>query len=643
MLFLIYLLFSALLWAQNGEGALVGQLADSTGAPVPHVRLVLRNAVNGTGLTLITSDDGSFDAPSLAAGPYEIIVISPAFGLQHANVKIVEDETARVRITPGIVTRFAAAASGLPADGRTDLDAIRETASLTGASLALHSFGMRAQSNSFVLDGLDVSNPWTREPLVLPPPESIEIATVLDGYVPAYFGHLAGAAVVARTPSGSNAFHGGAFENVRNSALDARNFFDATKPSSRWNRFGGTLGGPIEKDKWFVFGALELLRSQSGRTVMSTVPTDAQRAGNFASVPIYDPLTITPTGFNVFARQPFAGEIPAARIPLGVQELLALYPRPNLAGGANNFRYASSAADNSAFGNLRTDKTFAERHALFVRLNYQGNRNQSPSAFPTSSGSDPFQDASDTTTNTNSWAGAVSLTSTLRPALTNQLRVGYTGANENARANNSGPTIHITGFTSLGAAGAAPFHIRTSNFEVNDAVSLTTTHHAWQFGFQALQRSANGNASDVSPRGSYIFTPDYTSYPGSASMTGDAFASFLLGFPSEVQRDVQFTDYTLRAWEWSGFVQDQFRYKRLTVEAGLRYSLLPPASDANGRLVNFNFSKATPALGQPVAREAFCITRTRLRRASAWRGESRTMATRCCAAVSARTSTQEPI
>ena len=591
-------MFSAALAAQGSEGSLVGQLTDSAGAAIPHVPIVLRNSANHDETTLTTGADGRFSTAQLVPGTYEIIVTSPAWGLQHAEIRIEENRTTIAAIAPGVVTYFAAEGNGLHSDGRTYLDAIRETASITGEGSALNSYGMRAQSNSFVLDGLDIHEPWTRGPIVLPPPEAIEIATIASGYVPASFGHLTGAAIIARSPSGSNAFHGTVFEDVRNSALAARSFFDGDKPSSNWNRLGGTLGGPVRKDNWFFFGAADLLRSKNGQTIVSTVPTAAQRAGNFQTS-IYDPLTISSIGFNIFARQPFsANQIPAGRIPLAVQKHLSSYPLPNLPDGANNFRYAASSPGNSSFANVRTDKTFTERHTLSIRLNYQGNHDESPSAFPNAAASDPFQNAEDTTTNTRAWVGAVSLSSFFRSNFTNQLRAGHSRFDANSEANDNGPTINLTGYTSLGAASAAPFRIHTLNYEVNDAVAWTTRHHAWRFGFQAVKRQANGNASEISSRGNFIFTPDYTSFPGSSSVTGSALASFLLGFPSEVQRNVQLTDFALRAWEWSGFVQDQFRYRRLSVEAGLRYSLLPPVNDANGHIVNFNFSKTAPAFAQ---------------------------------------------
>jgi hypothetical protein len=137
-----------------------------------------------------------------------------------------------------------------------------------------------------------------------------------------------------------------------------------------------------------------------------------------------------------------------------------------------------------------------------------------------------------------------------------------------------------------------------SNFQLEDTVRWTTERHVWQFGVEAIRRFADGDANNISSRGIFLFTPDYTSQEGSAAPTGDSIASLLLGFPSEVERDVQFAPYHLRAWELSGFAGDQLRLGPLTIQAGLRYSLYPPLTEASSRMVNFNFSRTAPALDQ---------------------------------------------
>jgi hypothetical protein len=160
------------------------------------------------------------------------------------------------------------------------------------------------------------------------------------------------------------------------------------------------------------------------------------------------------------------------------------------------------------------------------------------------------------------------------------------------------PVVRPTGYAQLGAAGPVPLGIATETNQVEDTIQWTHGRHRWQFGVQAIRRHVDGTASEWTPRGTFLFTPDYTSQPG-VDGTGNAIASLVSGVPSEFRRDVQFEPFRLRGWEWAGFVQDAFRVgRRVTIEAGLRYSLYPPVTEADNRMVNFNYSRVTPALDQ---------------------------------------------
>jgi hypothetical protein len=150
-------------------------------------------------------------------------------------------------------------------------------------------------------------------------------------------------------------------------------------------------------------------------------------------------------------------------------------------------------------------------------------------------------------------------------------------------------TIAPEGFVQLGANNAVPFRIRTTSYQLEDSVRWTRGRHTFEAGFSIIRRNAAGSASEWTSRGNFLFTPDYTSQQGVAQ-TGDSIASLLLGFPTEVRQDVQLADYHLRAWELSGFVQDELRIgRRLTIQGGIRYSLDPPLTEANNRMVNFHF------------------------------------------------------
>ena len=193
-----------------------------------------------------------------------------------------------------------------PLNGRSYLDLIRNASEATrgeeggevegfgpyspGRNSSLNSVGQRGQSNNFRLNGMDNNEIWLRGAIFEPPLEAIEEVSLLSVYVPAAFGHAAGATIDVQTRAGTSRFHGSAFDYQQTSALNARNFFDGVdKPGLSQSQFGGNLGGPVRKAGGFFFANLELARERRGLTVISTVPSAAQKAGNFGSVPIYDP------------------------------------------------------------------------------------------------------------------------------------------------------------------------------------------------------------------------------------------------------------------------------------------------------------------------------------------------------------------
>jgi hypothetical protein len=525
----------------------------------------------------------------------------------------------------------------VPLAGRNYLDLLRHSSEVTrgqeggniegygpyaaGGNAGVNSLGQRGQNNNFLIDRMDNNENWLRGPILAPSLEVIDTVSLVAVSVPSDFGRLTGAAVSVRTRSGSNQLHAGLFDYLQNSAPNARNFFDGAAPSHlTQNQFGGNLSGPLQRNNWFLFASAESSREHRRLTVISTVPSAAQKAGSFGSVPIYDPVTIREARPVEFLRQPFPGnQIPPDRFLTPARMLIGLYPDPNLPGAFNNYRFTPTLVRGSDQYDFRTDKTLSARSTLLARASY-GRRNvESPGALPGTAGSfaasDPAQHANATNTRLSSWGGIVSHTMTARPTLINEFRAAAARANLTAQAGDRGldaasalsipglgteglPVVSPTGYVQLGAAGPVPFEIRTTNYQVEDTVQWTTGRHAWKFGVQVIRRHVDGTASEWTSRGTFLFTPDYTSQPG-VDYTGNAIASLLTGYPAEVRRDVQFEPFRLRGWEWAGFVQDDIRVgRRLTIQAGVRYSPFPPVTEAGGRMVNFNYGRVTPALDQ---------------------------------------------
>ena len=485
----------------------------------------------------------------------------------------------------------------------------------TRGNFGVNSIGQRSQDNNFQLDGLDNNDPWLRGPILNPSPDGISAASLTAVYTPATEGHQAGAVVNSITNSGTAAWHGTAFDYLRNSALNARNFFDgSTKPGTTSNQFGATGGGPVTKNSWFVFADIDALRARDGLTVISTVPTFPEESGTFTT-PIYDPVSITQSDIVTFIRQPFANnQVPLSHILGTMWDLIALYPTPNLPGLANNYRYTPSSIDKAEHYAIRTDKTISPRDRIFARLNYERNNTASPSALPGNAASDSMQHADNADIRLTALGAAASQTFELRPGILSEIRVGithstWTGTPTSVTTTAAGvpiaglapgnlPIFSPEGYAQLGSAQGLPGAMNSTSYELKDTVAFTKGRHNLVAGFQMLRRHLDGNAADFTSLGTFSFTPDYTDQPNTP-YTGNSIASLLLGDPNEIRQDIQLQNYQLRGWELAGFAQDTLRIgARLIVTAGLRYSYDPPVTEASNRMVNFNYSRTNPAANQ---------------------------------------------
>jgi hypothetical protein len=638
----LLLLFLAL--ASLCAGASIsGAVTTIAGQPVACARVSVVEQAGRARVDIPCNSQGHFAADSLPPGAYVITVeTAPGGATAEARVTLGRGQALNV---PLVVGQSQASGSGLPLAGRNVLDLPRTRSDITpgqqGGNLegngpygflgntSLNSYGQRGQNNGFLLDGADNDNAWVRGAAIVPPLESVASAALLSGYIPSEYGHAAGAVLNLETRAGADAFHGDAFEYRGQTAFDARNFFDtAGKPPLASNQFGGAAGGAIRPHRWYFFFSPEARREREGVTVTSTVPTAAEKTGDFSASPftIYDPLSIHSVGQNLYQRNPFPNNrIPSAEIPQSSRNLIALYPDPTSPGLVDNYAFVSGSVVNSQQFALRSDYSFSPVSRLALRVLAGSADGQSAGALPAPAalgfpagsyaGSDSAQNADAVDTHETWLNAAVSHTAQLSAHLVNNARAAIAVQDLHAYAADRGlnasaalgipglganglPNVSLPGFASLGASSDAPFAMRQASYQLEDSAAWRTRGHSWNFGFQTIRRHADGDASDFTSRGAFFFTPDYTGQPGIAN-TGDSIASLLLGYPEETRRDVQFAPYRLRAWEWAGFAEDALRLTRkLTVEAGLRYSFFPPLTEAQDRMIDFNFSYASPALNQ---------------------------------------------
>src|SRR2546426_70092 len=440
--------------------------------------------------------------------------------------------------------------------------------------------GARPQQNNYRLDGVSLNDYANGAPgSVLGGNlgvDAIQEFSVLTSNYSAEYGKTSGGVVNAITRSGTNQFHGSAYEFLRNSALDARNFFDGAKvPPFKRNQFGGALGGPIRKDKTFIFGDYESVRQSLGLTRVNTVLSPAARAGNLAAGSVtVDPL---------------------------VQKYLAMEPLPNAGlrgnGDTGIFAFAGQQIVNENFVTARADQRISDKDSLFGTYSFDN----SPLTQP------------DTLGNVLQHAIArrqiVSLEESriFSPTFVNTVRLGYNRAHTTsaggvqainpAAADTSlgwapGLTAtyaQVTGLTLIGPGVAPPIYQFIWNaYQVYDDAFLTRGLHSLKFGFGFERNQLNQVTNTADYLGRFFF---------------GNLRSFLTNAPSRVRGVIPSlaTPRGMRLNIVGAYVQDDWRMRpNLTVNVGLRYEFSTGPTENQGKLTNLlNISDAQPHLGDP--------------------------------------------
>src|SRR3954466_4245878 len=344
-----FLIFAVLAWlpagllAQSGSSTIAGLIKDPSGAAIAAAKVNVVNEDTNISVSTVSNGDGLYRVGALVPGHYRVEVDFAGFqtfiqtslvlevgqtlavdvtldvGKQTDAVDVVgsapvlDTQTSTVAQT---VTREMLAALPLPNRAASSLAALApgvimiDTGSGTAENYPVFSVaGGRARNQNFILDGGNASNAvgLTRpQQLTTLPVDAMQEFKVITNNYAAEFGHSTGGVIVMSTRSGSNGFHGTLFESFRDDALDARNFFAASKPPINLNQFGGTFGGPIRRSKTFFFGSWERTRQLTSETVVSTVPTLRNRRGDFSDlrsgagtpVIVYDPAMRLPFDGN---------------------------------------------------------------------------------------------------------------------------------------------------------------------------------------------------------------------------------------------------------------------------------------------------------------------------------------------------------
>jgi outer membrane receptor protein involved in Fe transport len=643
---LYFLLTASPVLAQVAAGGITGIVKDDAGGPVPGALVTVTQLETKRQRTITSSSDGVYTVPSLAPGLYRVDVELNGFkSLHREGVQVATGEIVRVDVALSVgaiseqltVTgdvpplRQERASLGavvpheqvvqLPLNGRAfiSLAALAPGVALPPGSQLPRINGGRPRTNEYLFDGISVLQPEPGQVAYFPVIDAIQEFKIESNSPPAEFGRFNGGVVNLTTKAGTNAWHGSGFEFFRNEALNARNFFQSTnpvKPAYRRNQFGGIIGGPIARERTFVFADYQGQRQSIGRTVISTVPTPLQRQGIFTEaiagrVPvIYDPASGASAGGAANARTAFANDtIPQDRLDPVALALLDRYPLPTSAGTANNYRRTDGEVDDQDQGDIRVDHRFASnRDQLFARLTHFRDR-----FTPVT----PLPDGSGVTTgtlgpqDTRAWSLASNYQHTFANSLLHELRIGDTrrtvsrsaaqvgaGASAGAGLGIPGlpataqfpttlPTFLISGYQQLGSPPNTASNFNTSVTEVADTLTWLKGRHTLKFGLDWRWERLNV-IQPPSPTGAFTFNALGSDQPG-VTNTGTPFASFLLGQVQNFSIDLQTSKIQERARIQEYFLQDDWKLAdRLTVNAGLRYTLNFPSTEINGQTAAFN-------------------------------------------------------
>ncbi|MCA1615964.1 MAG: TonB-dependent receptor [Acidobacteria bacterium] len=619
------LLSQASLSAQTHRGTIRGTITDQQGAVIRGAAVKLVNVATNDTRAIESGEDGDYALASLPAGTYRLEVGAANFkqSAREIGLQVNQEFRADVTLAVGPLAERIDEDSGadllrpqtesaslstvieerqvtqLPLDGRNYLDlallvpgAVPNAFGSAGSVRGDFSFsvnGAREDANNFLLDGVYNVDPKLNTFAVRPPVDGIREFEVLSGAYDASFGRNGGAQINVVTKSGTNEFHGTAYEFHRNAALDARNFFaPADQPDPKYirNQFGFSFGGPLRRDRTFFFGDYEGTRVREGITRVTNVPTLAERQGDFSQ-------SLTGCPRNPFTGQPFAGCVVPREFQHPVGRAIAnLYPLPNRAVPFANFVSSPVSRDRNDHFDVRVDHFVSDRSQLNARYSFGDRELFEPFTGPTFSLLPGFGDF----VPRRSQNFLLSETHLFSPRLVNEARFAFNRVAQSVTQEGRGRSLNrevglpelssnprdfglsfitVGGFSPLGDEFNNPQASTTNTFQFNDNASYVRGGHLLKFGFD-FRHARQDAFRDVQSRGFLTFTNQL--------LTGNPLADLLLGFPTITGGARVDNPQRLRTESYNFYANDSWRVTpRLSLTAGLRYELNSPPVDEDDR------------------------------------------------------------
>jgi hypothetical protein len=676
---------SSIAWSQQAAGSITGTVVDASGAVIAGATVIARDVNRGTTWVTKTTDSGLYEFPQIPVGSVEVKVEAPGFSGEIRNAfPLAVNQVAQVdfQMKPGKISETVSvdAAPPLLQSESTEVGTVLDATTVNALPLATRDInqltllapgvvspnifafessqntfgtgrpyvnGAREQDNNASLDGMDINQPDNNDVAYVASPDAIQEFNIITSNAPADFGNYIGGVVVETLKSGTNQFHGDLFEYIRNTDLDANSWQDKAnasllvptqsnpnnyvatgvtlpRPVLQWNNYGGTVGGPIVKNKLFFFADEQSEISNTPRTGQTNtlIPTPyltgslGQVCTNLGATfvggvcsnsagQLYSPVYLTGPNAGQVAplgtRQPF----PNNQIPLNSKVAAAMVASPFFTQQFEQQSYFTSGYVHTYQGDVKIDWQASQNDHISGRYSQMYAINESSNGTnvltPNLTREYPLKNF------------VIDYVRTITPTLVNDARFGgqFFPANDQVYTNATSvnlpqefglPGVQESilpamsfGYGTVGSQdGVEIFHDTT--YEAEDSLTWTHGKQTVHTGFELYHYIMNDvYAGNQGAAGAFNFSGQYTSLNGGV---GSAFADFLLGLPQQVQQGVPF-NFNLVNSLFAGYVQDNLRLTHnLSLNLGMRYELTTPRGDKNANAnVNYNLLTGTPEIG----------------------------------------------
>jgi Carboxypeptidase regulatory-like domain len=656
--------------AQVLYGSIVGNVKDNTGGVLPGATVAITHNETKATRETVTDEAGAYRFPTVQTGTYTVIATMSGFQkFTRADVPVTLNTIARVDITMPVgqlqenvtvsarsevlQTDRAEVRSELQARelqdmpvplGRNYQELFRTLPGFTppadahsvpsnpSRALTFNVNGASNQGNNTRIDGVSSTNVWLPHVVAyVPALESIETVNVVTNNFDAEQGLAGGAAISVQIKSGTNTLRGSAFEYHFNEHMRARPYFTpAETDQGKWrdNQFGGTLGGPIRKNKVFYFVSYEGTRQRRNVPNTISVPTAAVRSGDFSATgaTIYDPRTGNPDGSG---RTPFANNIiPQERISQVAKKIAPFWPQPNLPGDFNNYFTQPLFTFNRWTVDSKVNWNATDRLQVFGRYSqldfYQNNDTvlgQQLQGAPGGGGNpgvgwgDTYNFSSGLTytfgTNValDAHFGWVRMNSNVEMSDLSENKgidwLGIPGTNGPNPWEGGTPFFDLDGYADLGTTqDFMPYYRSDDQYQMVANMNWVKGQHNIRFGSDVYHTGLNHIQPEIlddsfGARGGFNFNAGPAGLRGTSTNNFQSFASFLLGLPSEAGRlKLNVAPYTTRSWQYSFYVRDQWQATRnMTVSYGTRYEYFPMVTRDDRGIERYNLTTNSMEIG----------------------------------------------